>query len=186
MLLAHDLVFNAAVDGDMPIPDVIVDVSDVEEIVRLSRAKLPHAPGDNLPAPEASHMPWESAVYEHPVEGEYVRRRNIYASQERSDDGQYHLTMTVIDIGLLDDQLEVAYYGACNLTLDPEGVLAGFERGPVDDDHEVQVDDGQLLEMLFPVLVANHLMNTGVIGAEDVVPSDQVVYSNSLGQAIQA
>lgn len=186
MLLAHELVFNAAVDGDMPIPDVIVDVSDVEEIVRLSRAKLPHAPGDNLPAPEASHMPWESAVYEHPLEGEHGGRRNIYASQENSIDGQYHLTMTVVDMAVVDDQLDVTYYGACTVALSADGVLVGYERGPNGDAHEVPIEDGALLEMLLPALVANHLVNTGVVGAATVVPSERAIFEYSSSRFIQA
>lgn len=188
MLLAHELVRNAALDGDMPVPDVVVDLSDVEEAVRSNRAKACFAPGERLPKPEGSFMPWESAVYEHPLEAEHVRRRNIYASQERSGDGLYRLTMTVIDMGLVGEELDVAYYGACSVLLDENGSLAGFERDRSGDPHEVQVDDGQLLEMVFPVLVANHLMNTGVISPDDgdVIPSDDLVFSASLGRVLQA
>lgn len=194
MLLAHELVRNAAMDGGVPVPDVVVDLSDVEEAVRSSRKVTCFAPGERLPRPAGSHMPWESAVYEHPLESEYVRRRNIYASQERSEEGLYRLTMSVIDMGLVGDELDIAYYGACRVLLDEHGIMSGFERDRSGDPHEVLVDDGELLEMVFPVLVANHLVNAGVLRTDDdddgqgheVTPSAHLVTTSPQGSVLRA
>lgn len=188
MLLAHELIRNAMLDGETMVPDVVVDLSDVEEAVRSNRAKLPHAPGDRLPKPAGAHMPWESAVYEHPLEGEAARCRNIYASQARSAEGLYRITLTVVDMGLAGEELEVSYYGACSVTLNEQGVMVAFERDEGGDAGETLVSDGQLLEMVFPVLIANHLVNTGVMGPDhvDVVSGENTILSNSLGQALSA
>lgn len=188
MLLAHELVRSAALDGDTMVPSVVIDLSDVEEAVRANRAKTPHAPGDRLPTPEGAQMPWESAVYEHPLEGDAARRRNIYASQERSEDGRFRITFSVIDMGLAGDEVEFAYYGACNVFLNESGIYSGFERDASSDEHEVLVEDGQLLEMILPALIANHLLNTGVLDADDVdvVPSEDTLFTGVLGQALSA
>jgi len=188
MLLAHELVRYAVLAGDSMVPSVVVNLADVEEAVRVNRARTPHAPGDRLPTPEGAQMPWESAVYEHAVEGDERRRRNIYASQERLADGRFRITLSVIDMGLVGGGLEFAYYGACSVFLDERGVYCGFERGESSDEHEVLVGDGRLLEMVFPVLIANHLLNTGVLGASDVdvVSSEDLVFSGALGQALSA
>lgn len=187
MLLAHELVRNAAMDGGAPVPDVVVDLSDVEEAVRSNRKVTLFAPGERLPRPAGSQMPWASAVYEHPLEAEHVRRRNIYASQERSEEGHYRLTMSVIDMGLDGEELAISYYGACSVLLDENGVMAGFERDRSSDPHEVQVDDGELLEMIFPVLVANHLVNKGAISPTDaeIIASDKLIFSNPLWKGLQ-
>lgn len=177
MLLAHDLIRGAVAEGDTMVPDAVVDLSEVEEAVRASRAKLPHAPGDRLPTPEYAHMPWESAVYEHPLEGETVKRRNIYASQERSEDGRVRITFSVVDMGLVRDELDIAYYGGCRVLLNERGMLAAFERDEIADEHEVLIADGQLLEMVFPALVANHLLNTGRVAASQM----SVMTSQALG-----
>lgn len=188
MLLAHELIRNAMLDGDTMVPDVVVDLSDVEEAVRSNRAKLPHAPGDRLPKPAGAYMPWESAVYEHPLEGEEARRRNIYASQARSAEGLYRITLTVVDMGLADEELEVSYYGACSVTLNELGVLVAFERDEEGDAGETLVADGQLLEMVFPVLIANHLVNTGVMGpgSVTVVQREQPDYYSALAGLLGA
>ena len=179
--LLEKFIRGAVAEGDTVVPDAVVDLSEVAEAVRSNRAKLPHAPGDHLPTPEYAHMPWESAVYEHPLEGEAVRRRNIYASQERSEDGRVRITFSVVDMGLVKDELIIAYYGACRVLLNERGVMASFERDEVADEHEVLVADGQLLELVFPALVANHLLNTGRVtaGAMSILTSDALAFSGS-------
>lgn len=188
MLLAHELVRGAILEGDTLLPDAVVDLSDVVEAVRAQRARTPHAPGEGLPTPQRAFLPWETAVFEHPVEGAAARRRNLYASQRRLDAGGYRLEFTVVDVGLTGEELEVAYYGACSVLLDAAGAMVRFERDMQPDQHEVLVEDGQLLEMVFPVLVANHLWNMGVLGEEEieVMRTDELALSGAFGAAAQA
>jgi len=166
-VLALELFQQALAEG-RPTPDAVIDLTSVSAQVAAARARLPHAPGERLPRPKASQLPWPTAVYEYLVdEAPEPRCRHVLASQARLGDGSYVITMAVVDIVVAGDEVRVANYGGCNVHLEPDGAPSRLERiAEPGDESVVAVGDGELMEMLFPALMANHLLNTGVVSED--------------------
>ena len=154
-----------------PDPDAVIDLTTVVEVVREQRVEEAQAPGVGLPTRPASHCLHETTLYEHPLEEDPRALRVMFASQEAGGEGGFEVDVSILDVYPQEDaSVSITYYGRGMLSLSSEGRLVTLTQ-MVDPnaEHVVRVEPGEFLEMVFPLLVANHLMHEGDVEAEDFV-----------------
>jgi hypothetical protein len=150
-----------------PQPEAILDVSSVRRMVQ--RTRDPSAlPGERLPVAPDSHSPWACAAYEYTIEERPTARLSVLVEQRRYLTGDYHMTVRMLELASqVGKPAQARYFGSGEFFLSDVGVLTKVVR--VEDPDADMIDAGEFLERAYPMLAANHLLNSGQVRARDLV-----------------